>query len=215
MTFKDSPEGQTHSFGDGCIPPHEPFTSEITTIPQSEVKCCEKCKNLNWDWDNPPEERCRYLLKGCCHQVKKASELFEGENSSLRKTFDEVTHPKESPVSQSVEGKNCPECAFRYGEIVPEHLWKHGDTQNDHIRAQIEENQRSMNNGIVYQQTATEATMDEKNEIAKQQMSRLLSTLVKEMEILKEKTARPPQDYERGYLRGISAAVEVVNRLNK
>ncbi len=37
--FKDLPEGQTHSFNDGCIPPH--VMPETT----SQGNCCDKCKS--------------------------------------------------------------------------------------------------------------------------------------------------------------------------
>ena len=49
----------------------------------------------------------------------KASEIFEGENSSLRKTFDEVVKER------SVEGVR-----FKVGNV--EHEWREGLTLKKH-----------------------------------------------------------------------------------
>ena len=70
--------------------------------------------------------------------------------------------------------------------LVPDCAYCHTVSQSveERLFEQIEENQRLMNNGIVYQQTATEATMDEKNEIAKQQMARRSQSVVGSVDIV-------------------------------
>ena len=40
--FQDSKEGQTHYFGDGCIPAHEPIGFEADA-PEKEAECCHSC----------------------------------------------------------------------------------------------------------------------------------------------------------------------------
>lgn len=62
MTFKDSPEGQTHFYGDDCVPSHG----------DPSKGCCENCwcdnRLEHWAWPHCANSSCP------CHQSKTPTE---------------------------------------------------------------------------------------------------------------------------------------------
>ena len=149
----------------------------INTNPQSEVKCCEKCFYLRDIHNARAIPSCRD--EQCpCH------------------------HPKESPVSQSVEG------------------WEKRlrDGLSDEIRTLVR-----MTN-LMSPKTDAEliaVALPNLNIFVHGFISSTLSTLVKEMEGIKEETRNFPMksdggnwdEWNDGYDKGISAAVEVVKKM--